>query len=49
MKTLQDVVLEDLLPDSISSDRQVKESAKAIDPELKAVSGFVCARHECNL
>lgn len=41
MKTLQDVVLEDLLPDSISSDRQVKESAKAIDPELKAVSGFV--------
>ena len=40
MKTLQDITLGDLLPDSISSDQQVKQSAEAIDPELKTVSGF---------
>ena len=43
MKTLQDITLGDLLPDSISSDQQVKQSAEAIDPELKTVSGFLCA------
>ena len=41
MKTLQDITLGDLLPDSISSDQQVKQSAEAIDPELKTVSGFL--------
>ncbi|WP_419548785.1 phage tail protein I, partial [Parasutterella sp.] len=41
MKTLQDITLGDLLPDSISSDQQVKKSAEAIDPELKTVSGFL--------
>lgn len=41
MKTLQDITLDDLLPDSISSDQQVKQSAEAIDPELKTVSGFL--------
>lgn len=41
MKTLNDVALGDLLPDSISSDQQVKKSAEAIDPELKTVSGFL--------
>lgn len=41
MKTLNDVALGDLLPDSISSDQQVQKSAEAIDPELKTVSGFL--------
>nr|DAH50782.1 MAG TPA: tail protein [Caudoviricetes sp.] len=38
MKTLDDVVLSDLLPDSISKDENVKAAAEAIDPQLRAVS-----------
>ena len=38
MKRIDDVVLSDLLPSSISEDRQVQNSATAIDPELKSVA-----------
>lgn len=38
MKTLDDVTLADLLPDSIAKDENVAASAKAIDPELKQVA-----------
>lgn len=38
MKTLDDVTLADLLPDSIAKDENVAASAKAIDPELKLVA-----------
>ena len=39
MKKIDDVVLSDLLPSSIAEDRQVQNSATAIDPELKSVAG----------
>ena len=38
MKTLDDVVLSDLLPDSITKDENVKAAAEAIDPQLRAIS-----------
>lgn len=41
MKKINDVGLLDLMPDSISSDDQVRQIAKAVDPELKTVPGFL--------
>lgn len=41
MKTLDDVTLADLLPDSIAKDENVAASAKAIDPELKQVADHI--------
>lgn len=38
MKTLDDISLSDILPDSISGDETVKAAAGAIDPQLLAVS-----------
>lgn len=38
MKTLDDVKLSDVLPDSISKDENVAASAKAIDPQLKLIA-----------
>lgn len=38
MKTLDDIVLRDILPDSIKNDPAVKNSAEAIDPELKKIA-----------
>lgn len=38
MKTLNDVKLSDLLPDSISKDEGVSAAAEAIDPQLKAIA-----------
>jgi phage tail P2-like protein len=38
MKKLDEITIADLMPDSISSDREVSATARAIDPQLKAVS-----------
>ncbi|WP_282164356.1 phage tail protein I [Turicimonas muris] len=38
MKTLDNVTLKDLLPDSIKKDASVRDSAEAIDPQLKAIA-----------
>lgn len=38
MKTLNDIVLRDILPDSIKRDIAVRDSAAAIDPELKKIA-----------
>lgn len=38
MKTLDDVKLSDLLPDSLSKDKVISAAAEAIDPQLKAIS-----------
>ena len=39
-KTLDALALAELLPSSISGDRQVGSAAQAIDPELHAVADF---------
>lgn len=39
MKTIDDISISDLLPSSISDDQRVRNSATAIDPELKRTSG----------
>ena len=39
MKTIDDISISDLLPSSISDDQRVRNSAAAIDPELKRASG----------
>jgi phage tail P2-like protein len=38
MKKLDEITIADLMPDSISGDREVSATARAIDPQLKAVS-----------
>ena len=38
MKILNDIVLRDILPDSIKNDSVVRDSAAAIDPELKKIA-----------
>ena len=41
MKKLDEITLADLMPDSISGDANVSATARAIDPQLKAVSEAV--------
>ena len=41
MKKLDEITLSDLMPDSISGDANVSAAARAIDPQLKAVSEAV--------
>lgn len=41
MKKLNEITLADLMPDSISGDAQVSAAARAIDPQLKAISEAV--------
>lgn len=38
MKKLDEITIADLMPDSISSDREVSATARAIDPQLKVIS-----------
>lgn len=41
MKTIKDVLLEDLLPESLTHDHQMATAAAAVDPQLRAVAGVV--------
>ena len=41
MKTIKDVLLEDLQPESLMHDKQMATAATAVDPQLKAVAGVV--------
>lgn len=41
MKTLADVALSDLMPDSISKDPSVSAAAKSIDKQLKLIAGGI--------
>lgn len=41
MKTLNDVLLEDILPDSITRDETVKGAAEAIDPQLRVIAPYL--------
>jgi hypothetical protein len=38
MKKLDEITIADLMPDSISGDREVSATARAIDPQLKVIS-----------
>jgi phage tail P2-like protein len=41
MKKLDEITIADIMPDSISGDREVSATARAIDPQLKVVSDGV--------
>lgn len=41
MKTVNDIKLKDILPDSISSDKNVSAAAEALDPQFKLIADNV--------